>query len=256
MSFRSFLVSRRCWAALLMSAVASASWAQAAPRAYAVVSEVARQVSVVSYQPSVGKLGNNNRVQKIDVPDGALDKVFLLSAQKPLKAANDAADVWLLAPAETDFFGLAVFTDGGRIALPADLKAALQERKSTHLLLFSRYRAEADIRFNNGTENTGPLEGLGYYIDMEMPVRQLDKKEQVFGYLAAYTHFRATLIDVANERVLKSLVTRATRINTAAGNDAKEQHPWQALSAGEKMAQLRDLTQREVARMVPELLKP
>jgi len=82
MSFRSFLVSRRCWAALLMSAVASASWAQGAPRAYAVVSEVARQVRV-SYQPSVGKLGNNNRVQKIDVPDGALDKVFLLSAQSP-----------------------------------------------------------------------------------------------------------------------------------------------------------------------------
>ncbi len=248
--------SWRCFAAVLLSALSSASWAQAAPRSYAVVSEVARQVSVVSYQPSVGKMGNNNRVQKIDVPDGALDKVFLLAAQKPLKAAPGVADVWLLAPAESDFFGLTMISDGGRLAIPADLKAALQERKSTHLLLFSRYRADADIRFDNMTESTGPLEGLGYYIDMEMPVRQVNKKEQVYGYLAAYTHFRATLIDVASERVVKSLVTRATRINTAAGNDAKEQHPWQALSAGEKMAQLRDLTQREVARMVPELLQP
>ena len=48
--------------------------------------------------------------------------------------------------------------------------------------------------------------------------------------------------------------TSASLINTVAGTAADNTHPWSALSSAEKMSQLRDLTQREVDRIVPELL--
>jgi hypothetical protein len=246
--------TRRCLLGTCALLLSLTSQAQSQPRAYAVISEVARQVSVVSYQPSVGNLGNNNRVQRIDVPEGALDKVFLLGAQAQLKKAGPQADIWLLAPSDSSFFGSPVITEGGRLTLPDDLRAALRERKSTHLLLFTRYRSEADIRFDNMTESTGPLEGLGYYVDMNMPVKIANASDSVFGYLAAFTHFRVSLVDVAQERVLKTMVTRASRIFTATGS--KESHPWSALTPGEKMARLRDLSLAELDRMVPEVIKP
>ncbi len=135
--------------------LAVAANAQPTARSYAVVSEVARQVSVVSFQVSIGSLLNNNLRQRIDVPDGALDKVFLISAQKALKLATPGAEIWLLAPADSDFFGLLQPTQGSKVTIPDDLLGALRERKSTHLLVFTRHRDDADLRFLNGSDGSG-----------------------------------------------------------------------------------------------------
>ena len=230
------------------------AYAQGVPRAYAVISEAARDVRVVQYQPSIGSNLPGNRVQRIDVPDGALDKVFLFAAQKQLKKASPDADIWLLAPAASDFFSPSQFADDAILTIPDDLRAALRERKSTHLLLFSRHRADADLRFLNRRDGTGQLEGLGYYVDTSTPVKRVDLGQSSIGFLASYTHFRATLIEVASARVIKTISTTANLINSVAGTAADNTHPWTALSSAEKMSQLRDLTQREVDRIVPELL--
>lgn len=224
------------------------------PRAFAVLSEVAREVSVVSFQESTGsRLGNNLR-QRIAVPDGALDKVFLLGAQKTLKQGAAAGDIWLLAPADTDFFGFVQVSQGSDLKIPDDLLAALRERRSTHLLLFTRHRAEADLRFANRSDGTGTLEGMGYYVDHQTLVTNLDTGETVRGYLAAFTHFRATLIDVATQKVVASSATRANLITPVAGSNSSSTHPWATLTAAQKMSQLRVLVEAEVGRMVTELI--
>ena len=240
--------------ALCLWLVAGAAIAQPAARSYAVVSEVARQVSVVSYQETTGSRLNNNLRQRIDVPDGALDKVFLLSAQKALKQATPAADVWLLAPADSDFFGMLQPTQGSRLTIPEDLLGALRERKSSHLLVFTRHRDDADLRFVNVTESTGQLEGLGYYVDQHTRVRLIEAKEVGVGYLASFTHFRATLIDVATSQVVGTAVTRANIITPVAGAQSTSAHPRNVLTPAQKMTQLRDLVVREVERMVPAVV--
>ena len=233
--------------------VTSAS-AQPAVRSYAVVSEVAREVSVVSFQESTGSRLNNNRRQRIDVPDGALDKVFLLSAQKALKLATPSADIWLLAPADSDFFGLLQPSPGSKVTIPDDLLGALRDRKSSHLLVFTRHRDDADFRFVDGTDSTGQLEGLGYYVDQVSRVRLIDARQVGVGYLASFTHFRATLVDVATSQVVGTAVTRAHIITPVAGAQSTSTHPWEVLTPAQKMAQLRDLVIQEVARMVPEVM--
>lgn len=256
MSFTPF-VRRWFGAALLaccMSTGMNASAQTTLPRAYAVVSEVARQVSVVSFQEATGSRFTNNIRQRIDVPDGALDKVFLLSAQKALKQVSPASDIWLLAPADSDFFGFIQPSKGDRVKIPDDLLQALRERKSTHLLMFTRHRAEADLRFLDSSDGTGTLEGLGYYVDHHTKVRQPDARETGLGYLASYTHFRATLVDVATQQVLASSASLANRITPVAGASVGSAHPWEALTSAQKMTQLRDLVISEVDRLVPQLV--
>ena len=240
-------------ALLLVLTMAGASFAQSAPRAYAVVSEVARQVRVVTFQAQTGTRLNANLVQIVNVPNNELDKIFLLGSQKLLKQASPAADIWLLATADSDFFAPSGFEDGAPVKMPDDLAAALRERKSTHLLVFTRHKSEAYMRFREAVEGVGTLEGLGWYVDTSLSVRDLDTGDTGAGFMASYTHFRATLIDVAASRVVKTLTTRANRINIA-GVNAKGNHPWSALSATEKMTQLRDLVLAELDRLVPELI--
>lgn len=250
-------MTARTWAQAL--AAASLCWAmgvnaQPAARAYAVVSEVARQVSVVSFQESTGSRINNNMRQRIDVPDGALDKVFLISAQKALKQASPGADIWLLAPADSDFFGFLQPNRGSKVTIPDDLMGALRERKSTHLLVFTRHRDDADLRFVNISDSTGQLEGLGYYVDQVSRVRRMDTNEVGVGYLASFTHFRATLIDVATLQWVGTAVTRANIITPVVRVQTGSAHPWDVLTPAQKMGQLRDLVIREVERMVPEVV--
>ena len=240
--------------AALLACCLSATAQIPLPRAYAVVSEVARQVSVVSFQEATGSRLNNNIRQRIDVPDGALDKVFLFGTQKALKQGTAAGDIWLLAPSESDFFGFVQVSPGDSLKIPDDLLAALRERKSTHLLLFTRHRAEADLRFLDGSGGTGALEGLGYYVDHQSPVRNLATGKTEKGYLASFAHFRATLVDVATQKVVGSSASTANRITSVAGLKSGSSHPWATLTAAQKMAQLRELIEQEVGRMVPDLI--
>ena len=235
--------------------LAAGATAQPTARSYAVVSEVARQVSVVSFQESTGSRLNNNLRQRFDVPDGALDKVFLISAQKALKLATPGADIWLLAPADSDFFGMLQPTQGSKVTIPDDLLVALRERKSSHLLVFTRHRDDADLRFLNVTDSTGQLEGLGYYVDHHSRVRLVEARQVGVGYLASFTHFRATLIDVATSQVVGTAATRANIITPVAGAQSTSAHPWDALTPAQKMTQLRDLVMQEVERMVPEVVR-
>jgi hypothetical protein len=246
-------------ATLLLALGAALPGAQAQtlplPRSYAVISEVAREVSVVSFQPSTGSNMNQNRRQRLPVPDGAFDKVALLAAQQAIKNTAAAAGVWLLAPAESDFFdGLRSYAVGDTVKLPADLAAALQENRSSHLLLVSRHRAEAQFRFVQLTDGTGLLDGLGFYVDRSARVKNLDTRETGQGYLAPYVHVRATLIDTATSKVLNTQTTQASRVFSAGEAKDGSGNPWEALTAAEKMATLRDMLRDEVTRLVPLVL--
>jgi len=248
--------------ALLASAAATAQAApQAAqpvplPRSYAVISEVAREVSVVAFQETLGSRLNKNERQRLPVPDGAFDKVALVTAQQALKLAAPVAGVWLIAPAETDFFGnsLQVVAPGDTVKMPADLAAAFKDNRTSHLMLFSRHRAEARFRFVEMTDSTGLLEGMGLYVDRLLKVKNLDTRDTGIGFLGPYVYLRATLIDTATSKVISTQITQATRVFSAGEAKDGSGNPWEALSAAEKMATLRDMLRDEVARLVPLLL--
>ncbi|MDP2004201.1 MAG: hypothetical protein Q8K45_00855 [Rubrivivax sp.] len=243
----------RLWAGPVLLALASSVTAQSSPRAYAVVSEVAREVSVVIYQESTGSLIGNNMRQRIAVPEDALDKVVLVGARQALQKAEPGARIWLIAPTDTELFeGLQNATEGERVAIPADLAAALRQNGSTHLLLFTRYRSDAQLRGYKTMFGSGRLEGLGFYVDRHTPGYIPETGDHIKGFLAPYTYFRATLIDAATAKVLHTR-TIAKGVAVSSSETTAGKHAWDVWTPAQKMTSLRDMLMAEVAQVVAEL---
>jgi hypothetical protein len=246
---------------LLLGGVLQGAWAQDAPAAlplpplYAVISEVAREVSVVGFAGSIGTRLDNNPRERLPVPNGALDKVALLSLQQALKEAAPMARSWLLAPAETDFFPhLQSFAVGSVLKVPADLADAMKEQRVSHLLLLSRFRSEAEIRFSNRTDGKGQLEGLGYFVERATQVTDNETRETGLGYLAPFVYVRLTLVDASTFKVLNTKTTKATRTFGAYASKTGSTSPWDALSSAEKINTLRDMLMAEVQKLTPQVL--
>lgn len=220
----------------------------------AIYSQLAREVSVTQFQESTGSRLDNNKRQRIPVPDGAFDKAVVVLAGQALRRAMPMVNPWLVAPTDEDLFdSLQTTSDGAQVNIPEDMMAALRERGAAQLILFTRYRAQASLRALFSREGTGQLEGLGYFVDMHTPTKNVDTNQVGMGYLAPYVHYRGTLIDVATRRVLRTRTTTEGFILSAADSKGSA-HPWDVMTASEKMNTLRDMLTKEIGLTVPALL--
>ncbi len=230
--------------------------AQSTPRSYAVISEIERDVHAIIYvEQSTGTRLQRYQRESLGVPAGTMDKLALVAAQNSLKTAAPSAKPWLLAPADSDFFEGGLETTAGRtVKLPKDLADAFKENKTTHLLLFTRHKAQAQFRFENAMEGDTNLEGIGFFVERATRVINRETSTSGIGFLAPFVYFRASLIEVATGKVLKTETARASRVYGAGDSKSGVAVPWQALTPEEKMTALREMLEGEVKRVVPLLV--
>lgn len=253
-------VRRRALAALaaLLGGLASATTAQAQdkpPRAFAVVSEMAREISVVTFQESTGsRLGANMR-SRIAIPEGTLDKAALFAARSTLQRAAPGAAVWLMAPLDSDLFGTRQSAaEGELLALPADLAAEMKARGTTHLLLMQRFRGEAQLQAMREFIGTGQLDGVGLYVDRTSKMTDGDSGAELGrGYIAPYLYLRLSIVDPASGRVLRTQVVKDSRV-IASVDGAAGVHPWDFYSPAQKVQMIHDGMVGAIERVVPELV--
>lgn len=244
---------RRAIVAAALLAVVADLFAQPAGglRNYAIFSQSARRANVVVFQESTGTKLEANRVVRIPMPDGVLDKVVLLSARKALGRIAAGHKAWSIAPLEEDLFAsLQKPAVGTTIDISPDLLKALLDQGSTHLLLFTAHRDDAKFQFDNMQSGNGKLEGPGFYVDRYSPVRLQTATafETANGYLGVYVYLRATLIGLPKGEVLATQADTATR-PTRASADETSRHPWEAIDNAEKIAMLRRMLESEVERL-------
>ncbi|MDO8420186.1 MAG: hypothetical protein Q7S90_09130 [Rubrivivax sp.] len=240
---------------LLCSATQAAAQTLPLPRSYAVFSEVARDVSVVIFQESTGsRLGGNQR-HRIDIPQGTLDTLAVLTAKKSIESAAPGSRVWLIAPVDGDLFPrLQNPVVGSTLAIPEDLAAALKQKGSTHLLLLTRHRDDAEFTAQNAHIGDGQLEGLGFYLDRQTATIRSDTLESATGYFAYYVYFRATLADATSGQVLRTQAVKATQAYSAA--HAKDsRNPWDVMSNAEKLKVLRVAFTEQIDKVIPALIE-
>jgi hypothetical protein len=224
------------------------------PPSLAIYSQVAREIFVIQAQPTVGSRLDTNSVMRIPVQQGALDQLVVVAAGREVKQRVAASRSWLVAPTDEDLFEhLQTATAGSRVAVPADMAEALREQRSTHLLLFTRYRSDAKLAARYGSEGSGQLSGLGYYVDQSTEMISADTGMVGRGFLAPYAYFRVTLIDVPTMTVIRTRTTTAGWVLSAARATISTQ-PWDVLTAQQKIDTLRDLLKAEVERLLPEIL--
>lgn len=251
--------ARRAFAALTAAAALAAALPALAqsPRSFAVVSELAREVSVVTYQPAVGSILNNNAVSRIPMPQGMLDKFVLNHTRAVLAQEAPGSRVFLVSPLDADLFGnMQSASVGTRVEIPADVAEAFKSQGSTHLLLFSRHRSEAALRFKDGRGGSGSLEGLGFYIDRTVTVSSDADRQSGRGFIAPYLHARITLVDLATGRVQRTVEVRESSTFANVRADAKTMDVWDALSPNDKVRALLELLDQEISKNLKTLLAP
>lgn len=225
-------------------------------RRVSVLSELGREILVVTYQESIGTNLDANRQQRMPVPGGAYDKAALVLAKSEIVSREPQAVVKTFVPLEADVFSARQsFATGSDSGLPADLKAALQAQGSTQLLLLSRFSTDASFQMRNAKIGSGRLEGLGFYIDNATEVDRTASGVNGRGFLGPFAYVRATLIDASSGRVIKSRVALRTNVVPAsASTEGSSTHPWDALDDRRKTRVISDLLADALAELVPEVL--
>lgn len=241
----------------LLAALLGAAWpalAQEAKRSFAVLSEVAHDIRVVVSRPETGTRLGNNLEERLPIKDGALDKVALVAARSALQGAAPGAPVWLISPLDTDLFeSRQNYTEGSIVPIPDDLAQGIKAKGSTHLLLFTRFKAEAALHAFSADLGTGHLEGVGFFVDRQTRMSNRTTLVDSVGFIAPYIYIRATLIELPSGKVLKS--RRITQSTVLAAERAEQGgDPWNVLTGGQKVRIIGDMIVAEVNAAVPALL--
>lgn len=225
----------------------------AAGRTYAILSLVGDRLLVVSYQPSVGTRQDSNLREYLDLDTAALDNTAIAALDTAVKVSQPDARTVLLAVREPRALRAqekALETDGSVREVVEALAPALTATGATHLILVTKERHETMIPLLHGHTGNGYLEGMGFYIDRTRRLRNSQTGERYVGYLAPFAYFRVSVVDLASMQVLKDdrVFASFTRGST------ESLHPWDSMSAQQKVGALQSVLRREIARVTPALL--
>lgn len=251
-------LARAALACLLGLAAVTASaqtTGAAAKRSYLVLSLLGDSITVVTQQSRTGTRLNRNIMDSIALPEGIFDKPNLMSMETAIKSADPTADVTVLFVSAVKALGDAEkFSDGDELRLPPKLDAWLKQVNTTHLILLTPHRAEANIKGERDGVGSGLLQGLGFYIDRELKIMNTQTGVHRDGYLAPFTYFKLQLVDRASGRIVRQqLVAEAVMLGDVMRTEGVGD-PWEMLSTQDKVTSLRGMLSEQIAQAMPKLL--
>jgi len=249
--------SRHARALALAFAFAAGSFgvanATGTPHNLAVMSFVGDSIQVVTYEGRPGRLTDANERTSVPFEQAKLDLVALKAAGEAAQSAEPRASVALLSASEPALFvDQGAWFDGDHVHLPEAIAAAVAREHADQLLLVTKYRGAAHIRLKSSITGSGNLEGMGFYVDTQLPIRDADSDRLGRGYIAPYAYIEATLIDVASGTVLRQSRI-AEGYSLAAARSKDDSDAWSVLTPRQKIDTLRRLLDRQLRKAVPEL---
>jgi hypothetical protein len=148
----------------------------------------------------------------------------------------------------------AVAEGATRAELPAWIIEAIERAKLSHILLITRHRGDASFMVQDGySVGRGAVEGIGFYLDSDTEVKNSETGLNSQGFLGAYTMMRLQLMEVATGNIIGSQDIRASQMY-AGRRDTEAANVWNALTPTEKVQALRDLIERNLARVLPQVM--
>lgn len=223
---------------------------------FAVLSLIGDKINVVTFQPTVNSKMDRNIKQSAAIPEAPFDVTALRAVQASIKELKGPGEVLLYRSPSIELFGdpWGLF-EGSTLRLPPDLVAAMKKDGASHLLLLTRNRQGAQLQMINGSVGSGRLEGIGFYIDRQMYVRDSKTQESSQGFLAPYTYLQLSLVDLSNLQILQQQSISSSRtIGSARSEDGFD--PWQTLSPEDKISTLERMLETELREAVPALIAP
>lgn len=257
---RFFRQGASCLTGLALALSALGSMAQtpdgaaAGGRKYVAVSLLGDTVHVVTRQDKTGSMLDANLRETFELKGGVFDQAALLALEQAVRKADSKATVFGLKLASAKVLGDPyALLDGNRFVMPTVLAPVLQQLNASHLLLVTPHQGEAKIKTVRDGIGMGRLEGLGFFIDRDATMKRLESSELMQGYLAPFTYFKITLIDVASKQVIRQDLVTTAKAFTSRRKEAMAD-PWANMTDVEKVETLRHQLREEIAVALPDLI--
>jgi hypothetical protein len=252
-------INRRDAALTLASTLAgfgAAAQPAPGPRRYATMSLIGDQFTAIERQEKTGSRLDKNQQTEIKVGSDVLDRAALGVLNDLIVKADPAAKpLTLLVDEPVLYEKQARLFDDKFVRLPTSLIAAAKDGGATHLLLLTKQRTALNFRMIDGRVGQGAAEGLGFYVEPDLNVRNLDANQEATGFLGVYVHLRATVVDLGTEAIVGDRSIVVTDLYTNTGPNAKRGVPWDSLSAKEKVKAIGEMLMKALRDNVPALLK-
>jgi len=243
-------------AALLLACAAHAE----SPRKYGILSLAGDSFSVVTSVAGTKLDANDKQVYALG-DNTTFDEAAIRSASAALEKAEPASGRFLMLSTDAELHRAqnAMFDDPAANQANRDyLKSLWKDKGLTHLILVTRYRADAELKFLHESTGTGKIEGLGFYMDNGVDVVTYGKSNaESQGVLMPFAYLKLRLINADTLEVENEVRQKQSQMVTYAQNaDERAVRTWQALSAKDKIALLDQLMRQAVSDGLPRLLKP
>ncbi|MBI5719183.1 MAG: hypothetical protein HZC37_16070 [Burkholderiales bacterium] len=140
-------------------------------------------------------------------------------------------------------------------ALPPWILQAVRDRRLSHVLLLTRQRGDVKlVTATNTSIGRGRVDGIGFYLDAEYKVRDVNTGVVANGALGSHVLVELTLMDTDSAQVVRShTIDEQFLIGQLESKAAVD--PWSYLTAEQKVALLREGLAQALKRVLPELLK-
>lgn len=260
-AWKSFLVFFALFQLTIMATAqpaATPATSQSAP-VYGVLSLIGDKLSIVVAKAQTGTRIDANSRDSVDLDSAVFDESAVRAVAIAVRKIDPKAELAAINTRSALLFEkqrLLFEQSGDKILIPDAIRGALKAQNATHLFLVTKRRDEATATFSSGTtDGKGRLEGLGFYLDGSIFTSVTETGASGRGFIAPFAYFDVALIDVASSTVIKKEKVTVSKPVSAGAAEKDIGNPWAALSSVEKVRLVDSLVQKEIARVVPELMK-
>ena len=222
-----------------------------AQQRYAVISLIGDRMELAYAKGIEGQPVDRIERRYIPLDDSRIDRYTLLAANEVIKKLVPGPDPVLLQAFERSYFDVNAGT-GAIIEWTRQL-AKDAKPKVTHAILITKIQYEGVPAIQKAFVGGGTLEGVGFFVGREAPLKGMDPNSGGPGFLSPFAYFQVTLVDLSTGKVVReekgTASTALSATNTDTGN------PWDTLSAERKLQTIIDLVKRELEIVLPKVLK-
>ena len=231
----------------------------AAPRSYAILSLAGDTISTMTFVPETGSKINQSDKQTYELKNTVFDEAAIRAASAAVKKIEPDAAPFLMLTLDADLYKAqnAMFDDPAANQANRDyLKTLWKDHPVTHLILVTKFRTDAEVKYMDATEGSGKIEGLGFYMDNRANVTTFGKAQNYSskGILMPYAYVKLRLIDASTLQVVREVTQKQSQIVTYKPDADRAVRTWDALTPKQKTDYLDGLVRAAVAEAMPKLL--
>ncbi len=244
------------FALLLVAASLAVHGAEA--RRYAILSLIGDRLLISQYVPPAAAGGvDSNTHDFLQLEDPALEKTSLVAVEQAIKKIDPTAKPVLLFAQDGRIYTAQerMLDEGGNSLHMLDyIRGLLMGQDVTHLILVTKVRQAARLQIDRAQVGSGVLEGLGFYIDPSLPIKDTSSGKTGAGLVAPFAYIKVTLVNLAKSTIVREEVATGSTV-TGWGQFTDTYNPWTNLPAERKVQLLQGVVRAELAGAVPRVLR-